>query len=77
MEELEAEVGRKKEASRTVKALRAQIAAAEVRRSHPLWLPLTSVHDAGHRLQPNPQVLVSCTRCQSLVSIQAQSHPRS
>ena len=31
MEELEAEVGRKKEASRTVKALRAQIAAAEVR----------------------------------------------
>ena len=31
MEEVEAEVARKKEASRTVKALRAQIAAAEVR----------------------------------------------
>ena len=31
MEELEAEVARKKEASRAVKALRAQIAAAEAR----------------------------------------------
>jgi hypothetical protein len=30
MEDVEAEVARKKEASRTVKALRAQIAAAEV-----------------------------------------------
>ena len=35
MEELETEVARKKEASRTVKALRAQIAAAEVCRRKP------------------------------------------
>ncbi len=46
MEELETEVARKKEASRTVKALRAQIAAAEV------WSIVEPAGDPA--LDPNP-----------------------